>query len=280
MKIAITGSEGFIGKYLVDELRKTGLELILLDLSLGIDICNWNQLENIKGIDVFIHLANRSFVPDSYKDPKSFYETNIISTLNILELCRKYNSKLIFLSSYVYGQPDYQPIDERHPIRPFNPYAQSKIICESLCEGYSRDFKVPVIIFRPFNIYGIGQNSNFLIPIIIKQAKEGKISIKDERPKRDYLHVLDLVNAVNLAIEYVPKKEYEVFNLGYGKSYSVKEIINFVINQSPNEVKYSCLNEFRSNEVLDTIADISKAKTLLKWEPQINLENGLMYMLK
>ena len=91
---------------------------------------------------------------------------------------------MIYLSSYVYGSPDYLPIDEAHPVKAFNPYAQSKVICEQICKGYSRDFKVPVIVFRPFNIYGPGQNEDFLIPKMIRHAKHGRIEIRDARQER------------------------------------------------------------------------------------------------
>ena len=165
MKILVTGFSGFIGTYLVEKLKQYNHELILLDISNGVDICDWKQIKQYNNIDVIIHLANLSFVPASYSDPQNFYTTNYLSTLNMLELCRKNNARLIFFSSYVYGQPQYQPIDEVHPIQAFNPYAQTKVICESLCEGYFRDFGVPITIFRPFNIYGIGQHPDFYIKI-------------------------------------------------------------------------------------------------------------------
>lgn len=153
MKILVTGFSGFIGTYLVEKLKQYNHELILLDISNGVDICDWKQIKQYNNIDVIIHLANLSFVPASYSDPQNFYTTNYLSTLNMLELCRKNNARLIFFSSYVYGQPQYQPIDEVHPIQAFNPYAQTKVICESLCEGYFRDFGVPITIFRPFNFW-------------------------------------------------------------------------------------------------------------------------------
>ena len=161
MKILITGFSGFIGKYLIELLKQTTHELILLDISNGFDICDWEQIKHFVGLDAIIHLANLSFVPASYEQPKKFYESNYLSTLNMLELCRINHAKMIFFSSYVYGHPQYQPIDENHPIQAFNPYAQTKVICESLCEGYNRDFHIPVTIFRPFNIYGKGQNPDF-----------------------------------------------------------------------------------------------------------------------
>lgn len=280
MKILITGHSGFIGKYLVKEFTKTNHKLVLCDISDGIDICNWDEVKDFQGIDIVIHLANLSFVPASYKEPKKFYEVNYLGTLHMLELCRLSNAKMIYFSSYMYGTPQYQPIDENHPISAYNPYAQTKLICENLCEGYHRDFKVPIIIFRPFNIYGKGQNPDFLIPTIINQAKSGKIIIKDDRPKRDYIHVTDIVNAVLKATETINNtKGLQIFNLGSGESHSVKEIIDIVRQLSEKDVEYQCTNEIRQNEVMDTVANISKIKNELGWEPKMPLSEGLKSML-
>ena len=280
MKILITGYTGFIGKYLTNRLKVLNYDLELFDLSNGINICNWNEVKDYKGIDIIIHLANLSFIPASYENPKMFYEVNYLGTLNMLELCRLNNARMIYFSSYMYGHPLYQPIDEKHPIEAYNPYSQTKVICESLCEGYSRDFKVPVTIFRPFNIYGKGQNPNFLIPTIINQAKQGKIVIKDERPKRDYIHVTDIVEAVVLSIQTSNKTELQIFNLGSGKSHSVKELIDTVRNFTKIEIEYLCTNEQRHNAVLDTVADVSKIKSVLNWTPIVSLKEGLIEMFE
>lgn len=280
MKILVTGHSGFIGKYLVKKLAKTNHELILCDVTYGIDICNWDDVKNFQKIDIIIHLANLSYVPASYAEPKKFYEINYLGTLNMLELCRLSNAKMIYFSSYMYGIPQYQPIDENHPLSAYNPYAQTKLICENLCEGYNRDFKVPITIFRPFNIYGKGQNPDFLIPTIINQAKSGKIIIKDDRPKRDYIHVTDIVNAVLKATETINDSTgLQIFNLGSGKSHSVKEIIDIVRQLSDKNVEYQCTYEIRQNEVMDTVANISKIKDKLGWEPKIPLQEGLKSML-
>lgn len=280
MKILITGHSGFIGKYLIKELTKTNNELVLCDISDGIDICNWDEVKDFCGIDIVIHLANLSFVPASYKEPKKFYEVNYLGTLNMLELCRLNNAKMIYFSSYMYGTPQYQPIDENHPLSAYNPYAQTKLICENLCDGYNRDFNVSIIIFRPFNIYGNGQNPDFLIPTIINQAKTGKIIIKDDRPKRDYIHVTDIVNAILKATEVINSSSgLQIFNLGSGKSHSVKEIIDIVLQLSDKDIEYQCTNETRQNEVINTIANITKIKKELGWEPKISLREGLKSML-
>lgn len=199
----------------------------------------------------------------------------------MLELCRLNNARLIYFSSYMYGSPEYQPIDENHPIKAFNPYSQTKLICESLCEGYHRDFKIPITIFRPFNIYGTGQNPDFLIPTIISQAKTGKITIKDDRPKRDYIHVLDIIKAVLMAINReTSKSELKIYNLGSGKSHSVKEVIDIIREIFDEPIEYRCTGEIRPNEVMDTIADISKIKKELGWEPEISLKEGLKMMIE
>jgi len=264
----------------LERLNQTEHELILADIANGTDICDWQQVRQFDGIDIIVHLANLSFVPASYENPKKFYETNYLSTLNMLELCRLSQAKLIFFSSYVYGHPQYQPIDENHPIQAFNPYAQTKVICESLCEGYNRDFKVPITIFRPFNIYGKGQNPDFLIPTIIDQAKTGKIVIKDDRPKRDYIHVEDIVEAIATVIESDHiEKSMDIFNLGSGVSFSVKEIVEMVRGFFDFKIEYLCTYEIRPNDVLNTVADISKIKMKLHWQPKISIVDGLKSML-
>ena len=198
-----------------------------------------------------------------------------------MELCRIQNAKLIYFSSYTYGNPHYQPIDEKHPLQAYNPYSQTKIICENLCEGYNRDFNVPITIFRPFNIYGSGQNPDFLIPTIIKQAKSGKIIIKDERPKRDFVHINDVIEAILASIFKInTASTFQIYNLGTGKSHSVKNIIDIICQIYAHPIEYQCTNEIRQNEVLDTIADISKIKIELDWDPKISLYEGLKSMIE
>lgn len=280
MKILITGYSGFIGSYLQKRLESSVHELILADITNGVDICDWKQVAVFDDVDIIVHLANLSFVPASYENPKRFYETNYLSTLNMLELCRLRNARMIFFSSYIYGHPEYQPIDEQHAVQAFNPYAQTKVICESLCQGYSRDFKVPITIFRPFNIYGVGQNPDFLIPSIIQQARAGKITVKDDRPKRDYIHVSDIVEAIVAAIETEQTTDdLRTYNLGTGISFSVKEIVDLVRDLFNTEIDYLCTNEFRPNDVMDTVADISKIKNELHWSPAVSIREGLRKML-
>jgi nucleoside-diphosphate-sugar epimerase len=276
--VLITGSSGFVGKALISELQKENISAQGIDIADGFDITDFSTLEKLADIDCIVHLAAKSFVPDSFIKPLDFYQTNISGTLNVLELARKHNASVIFFSSYLYGAPEYLPVNEEHRLDPHNPYAQSKLISESLCHAYHRDFGVPVIIFRPFNIYGKNQNSDFLIPTIIKQCESGLIRLKDSRPKRDYIHVSDVAKAICLAIKR-QNSNLEIFNLGTGTSFSVKEIVELIINNFAKVIKVEYDNEQRKNEVLDCYADITKMKNYFGWAPQISLEEGLKRIL-
>ncbi len=279
MKVAITGSNGFIGGYLVNKLSDINIPTVLIDQSTGIDILKMDQLTKVPKFDTLIHLAALTYVPDSYKRPHEFYLTNISGLINTIELCRLYNAKMIFFSSYVYGVPQYLPIDELHPLSPFNPYAQSKIIGEEICQAYHRDFNVPIIIFRPFNIYGKGQHEDFIIPSILKQLKSGKIRLKDPKPKRDYIHIEDIVDACLKALLY-SKTNFEIFNLGFGKSFSIAEIIDNIMQITQLKVEINFSNEVRPHEVQDTVACIKKANQLLDWYPTFDIYEGLKKLLK
>ena len=274
MNISVTGSMGFIGSHLVKKLEELGRNIVPLDILNGIDLTDWNSLQNTDEFDVLIHLAAKTYVPDSYKYPREFYNSNILGTLNALELCRIREAKMIFTSSYVYGKPEYLPIDEKHPTVAFNPYANSKIIGEKLCEGYNRDFGVSVIILRLFNIYGAGQNRNFLIPSIIEMMKNGKVILNDPSPRRDFVYIDDVIDAYIKASEY-NSSDFEVFNIGYGKSHAVQEVVDIIGKHYHDNIEIEYTGEKRRNEIFDTVADITKARELLGWQPEISLKNGI-----
>ena len=274
-RILVTGSGGFVGKHLVGELRKQRLEVMGIDIQSGIDIRNWDQVKNIEGIDIVYHLAAMMYVPFSWKNPYIVYEVNVLGTLNILEYCRIHDvKKIVFASSYLYGNPKYLPIDEKQPIALINPYARSKKIAEDLCQGYSEDFGLNCIILRFFNIYGPGQNESFLIPTIIKQLKKGNIELDDPKPKRDFLYIKDAVEAYVNAGEY-NDSNFEIFNIGSGVSYSVDEIVKKLIDISGREIMVNYRNKRRKNEIMNVIADIKKAKEKLGWNPKIGIDDGL-----
>jgi nucleoside-diphosphate-sugar epimerase len=275
MRIAITGSRGFIGSHLVPQLKRQDFELIEISRETGYDLNQWESVKDILKCDVLIHLAAKTFVPDSFNNPRDFYQTNLNLTINALELARKWKARVIYMSSYFYGTPQYIPVDEKHPIAPHNPYAQTKYMSEELCRAYNRDFDLPIIAFRLFNIYGPGQNGNFLIPEIMGKIKNGgTITLKDPRPKRDYIHVDDVVSAVLAGINYT-ENGFHIYNLGTGNSISVEDLVNLIKIKSPIPFEVEFTNEFRRGEVLDSVADVGKLKSELNWELKVTSEAGI-----
>ena len=274
MKIAVTGSSGFIGKALTKKVLSAGWDVIELDLSHGINLSDREQLQNIPSFNTLIHLAAKSFVPASYKDPFDFYSNNYLATLNALELCRKNEANMIFTSSYIYGHPQYLPIDENHPVQSFNPYSDTKLMSENLCRSYHDFFGIKTLIVRPFNAYGPNQNENFLIPSILKQLSKRKIILHDPRPKRDFVYLDDLVEFFMKAIEY-KDSSFEIFNVGSGTNYSVKEIVDIILHNLDGEFEVQFSQSTRDNEILETMANISKARAVLNWAPKTSFEAGI-----
>ena len=274
--ILVTGSSGFVGRHLVEELKRHNVEVVTLTDKNGnkIDVRNWQKIKEIKDLHMVYHLAAITYVPFSFENPRETYDVNLLGTLNILELCRLCDVKrIVFASSYVYGQPQYLPIDEKHPLQPTNPYARTKVLGENLCKAYYEDYGLKCVVLRPFNIYGKGQSNNFLIPSILEQLLKGKIKLKDPEPKRDFVYILDVINAYIKAGEF--DEDFEIFNIGSGKSYSVKEIVNKIVKLYGKDITVDYTNERRKNEIKDTIADTKKAKTKLCWKPKYSIDEGL-----
>lgn len=278
-KILVTGSNGFVGKALKKRLEMMNHNVIEFNTRDG-NISDEFPFVNIdfEGVSHVFHLAAKTFVPDSWLNPEAFYNTNTVGTLRILEICRKYAVSLTYVSSYIYGQPQYLPISEMHQVNPNNPYAHSKFMAEELCEFYARHYNVDISVIRPFNIYGVGQDKKFLIPELINQAiKKDAITVKDLVPKRDFVFLEDLIEALLLC---VGKRGYSVYNIGSGMSLSVKEIIDVIQNALHIDKPILCEEKIRKNEIMDVIADIGKAKSELGWNPQYSFERGIMKILE
>jgi len=277
-KVFVTGSYGDIGTHLVNGLISKGytvLESVNSKVRIEEDEY-FEAIKNPESIDVLYHLAGKKYVPLSWEKPDEFIKSNIYGTSKVLEFCRKYNIKIIFISSYAYGIPQYLPIDENHAVLSVNPYALSKKMAEELCVFYGKNYDLAYNIIRPFNVYGSLKNKSLLIPEIISQILDGgPIKIKDLAPKRDYLHIDDMVEFLIISQENIMN---EIYNLGSGLSYSVKDIIDMC--QSVYNTNYEIISSetIRKNEIPETISSIKKIENVFNWNPKISLKEGLFKM--
>tara|TARA_B110000046_G_C12987362_1_gene396257 strand:+ start:280 stop:1146 length:867 start_codon:yes stop_codon:yes gene_type:complete len=275
LKIHITGGNGGVGSALSKALVQNGAQLIRAkNTALRIQADGYyEQFDNPEEIDLIYHLAAISFVPDSWENPARFIEINVLGTTKVLEFCRKYNIRLVYVSSYAYGTPQYLPIDENHPVSASNPYGLSKIMGEELCTFYGDHYDLSYLIVRPFNVFGMLKNNKLLIPEIIEQLEKGeRIKVKDLSPKRDCVYIDDLIRFLVLAGE---NTNNQIYNIGGGSSYSVAEIIAICQDVWGTNLPVESAEIERKNEIPETLCNNNKAKIDLGWEPEFTFKEGI-----
>mgnify|MGYP003110342355 FL=1 len=285
-KAVVTGGAGFIGSNLVDKLIDNGIDVIVIDdLSTG----NKNNInpkatfyemslldidENLfkeKNIDVVFHLAALARVQPSIEDPISFNKINIDGTLKLLFACHKANVKRVVYSasSSCYGDATILPTPETHSTNPLSPYGLQKYVGEQYCKMFSEVYGLDTVSLRYFNVYGERMNLEgaycLVMGIFAKQMLEGKpLTItNDGEQRRDFTYVQDVVNANILAATHNNLLNGESFNIGNGNNYSVNEVADMLGGEKTYGEKRL--------EPFETLADNSKAKTILGWNPKGNL---------
>ncbi len=271
-KILVTGATGFLGRHLVAALESQG-RAVQQHSSADGDIADCAlPMDDVSHV---IHLAGKNYVPDSWQSPLAFYRTNVMGTVNVLEHCRRNQAALTLISSYVYGEPQRLPIAEDHPLAAANPYAHTKLLAEETAQFYEQRFGLALVIVRPFNIYGPGQRSSFLIPSIVRQVLDPsatEVRVADLRPKRDYLYVSD---AVTFLVATLRPGIRGVYNMGSGRSASVAEVAQLVNEAAGVSKPVVSTGEPRPGEILDVVADTSRAAAELDWRPRTSLADGI-----
>jgi NAD dependent epimerase/dehydratase len=302
-KILVTGADGFIGSHLVETLIAEGCQVKAFVYYNSFNSWGWldtfskeqlNYIEiftgdirdpigvrtAIKGVDVVFHLAALIGIPFSYNSPDSYIDTNIKGTLNVLQACRDYPVERVVVTSTseVYGTAHYVPIDEKHPLQGQSPYSASKIGADKMAESYYFSFGLPVTIIRPFNTYGPRQSARAVIPTIITQLlRGGHLKLGSLHPTRDLNYVSDIVDAF-LKVAVSEKSVGEVINIGSGLEISIGDLARKIMQLTGRVVDIISEDQRirpEKSEVERLIADNSKARNLLGWEPKVSLEEGL-----
>ena len=304
--VAVTGADGFIGSHLVERLVASGCRVraMVQYNSLG----SWGWLDEVdpevmtevevvpgdvrdrnsvyglmKGAEVVYHLAALIAIPYSYQAPRSYLDTNVVGTMNVLDVARQLGTTRVVhtSTSEVYGTAVTVPIRETHPLQAQSPYSASKIAADKLVESYWLSFRTPVVTVRPFNTFGPRQSARAVIPTVISQIAAGHrvISLGALDPTRDFNYVADTA-AGFVAVGQAPAEAVAggVFNVGSGREISVEALVHLVSKLMNTEVEV-VLDSKRlrpeTSEVMRLVCDRSLVKNAVGWDPCYTLEDGL-----
>ena len=315
--ILITGAAGYIGSHTAINFLNNGYDVVVFDnLATGHietinslkkignvkfvqgDLRNIEDIEKVfeeYNIETVIHFAAFSLVGESVTDPAKYYRNNVYGTMNLLDTMVKHNVKKIVFSSTcaTYGEPQYTPIDEKHPQNPINPYGNTKLCVEMMMKDYDKAYGLKSIRLRYFNVAGCDEQSrvgewhdpeSHLIPNILKSTfGTGKVfkifgndyDTPDGTCIRDYVNVEDLAEAHRLAYLYLKENnKSDFFNLGTEQGDSVKEVFDTgeeVLNKKINVEVVAR----REGDPAKLYANANKAKENLKWHPQRTLKDSI-----
>lgn len=303
MAILVTGGAGYIGSIVAEDLREAGEEPVVIDnLVYGHraavagkipfyegDIGNQDLVRMILSeheITAAMHFSAFAYVGESVEDPRKYFENNVAQTLSLLDVLIKSGVKKFVFSSTcaTYGEPEYVPIDEKHPQKPTNPYGWSKFMVERILESFDSAYGLKFVALRYFNACGateaLGEDhepETHLIPLVLAaaQGKRDSISIfgadyptPDGTAIRDYIHISDLSSAHLLALEYLERGgASEFINLGNGTGFSVKEVIEAARRVTGLEIKAEIAPR-RPGDPTRLIANAEKAAKILGWKPK------------
>ena len=305
--ILVSGGAGYIGSHAVQALQNAGYDIVILDnliyghrdivenvlkveMIVG-DTSDRSLLDKIfatHNIAAVMHFAAYIFVGESVKDPQKYYHNNVVGTLTLLEAMLKASIKKFVFSSTaaIYGEPQTSPIPEDHPKNPINPYGASKRMIEQILADFEIAYDFKSVCFRYFNAAGAhpngltGEDHNpetHLIPLVLFAAlgKRDSISIFGTNYKtpdgtciRDYIHVCDLADAHVLGLEYLLNGgESNIFNLGNGNGFSVREVIETVKQVTGREFKVE-ERDRRPGDPPILVGSSEKARKVLGWSPK------------
>lgn len=303
--VLVVGGAGYIGSHMVKCLLGQSHRVVVLDnlvsgqrflldkraVFVQGDCSDKSCLREVfsnYNIDVVMHFASFIQVGESIRMPAKYYRNNFSATLNLLDVMREFGvSKFIFSSTAaVYGEPQYTPIDEKHPVKPINPYGSSKAAVEQVLRDYCAAYQLSSVSFRYFNAAGadadgcvgeLHEPETHLIPLVLRAALgQNTLSVYgDDYPTgdgtciRDYIHVTDLCSAHYLAFKLFQQQQpfCEAVNLGGETGFSVKQVIRVAEKITKQKIPYKIMAR-RSGDPAILVASAEKAKKLLGWQPR------------
>ena len=306
MRVLVTGGAGYIGSTAADILMSQGYEVSVFDdcstghadnVATGVTFIQGSLLnrgeiaQSLKGCDAVMHFAGKSLVGESVEKPELYWSVNVGGTRNLLDEMRAAKiSKLIFSSSAAtYGEPEVLPILETASNRPTNAYGASKLAVDAMITDEARGHGLSAASLRYFNVAGAHKSSRgwlterhnpetHLIPNVLRSSSENPVKIfgsdwptKDGTCIRDYVHVVDLIDAHIKALNTLGNPGHEIFNLGSGGGYSVREVIAAASQATSSQIPF-IESPRRAGDPAVLIADITKANHVLGWKPTRNLE--------
>lgn len=302
LKILVTGGAGFIGRYIADFLSKNH-EITIYDnlsnsseknieplIEKGVNFTQGNILDyeelqkSCIGFDLVIHLAAKSDVVDSIINPEITNEVNIVGTENVIKCCVENKiKKLIFASSSAVYENSTVPIQENAKTNPLSPYGKSKLVAENKIKEISKLNEIDAISLRMFNVFGKGQNDQYygVVSKFIENISQNKsIQINgDGEQTRDFISILDVVEAFNCAIKNIQGKRGDVFNIGTGESITINELVKMILKTIDKniEIKHKKQNE---SEIKFSVADVTLAKNELGFTAKQKLQDELKKLLE
>ena len=294
MRSLVTGGAGFIGSHCVDRLKELGHDVVVVDneCASDSDSYHWrddtmNYKTNIldydemlplfEGVDYVFHFATESRIQPSIKDPRYAINVNVTGTTNVCQAAREHDVKRVMFSgtSACYGLINTPPLKENMPTDCLNPYSVGKLGGEEVCKMYTKLFGLETVRFRYFNVYGERAPSKGpyapVTGVFFRQKtdKDPMTIVGTGERRRDYIHVSDIVEANILAATCEDERCVgELFNLGYGENHSVLDLVKMIGGPFINI-------DDRSGEAEITLADNSKAREILGWEPKIRIEQWI-----
>jgi UDP-glucose 4-epimerase len=301
-RMLITGGCGFIGSALCREFGSGQTEVFVVDdLSYGsrdfvsIDDAHFLKHDILDRDAMFrafrevrpetvLHLAAIHFIPHCNQFPYQSSNINLLGTLNVLDAAKACGSvgKVLFASTAAVYPIAEGPVPETHPLGPLDVYGMSKLVGERLCHGFHLETGIPTVVCRFFNAFGPNETNPHLIPEVQKQVNSGLRTIKlgNLDPKRDFIHTYDMASAMRALVEKF-RSGYDVFNLGRGEEYSVREIVAAFAKEVGEEIRIEVdPARVRKVERMHLLADVSKLKAFTGWAPRVSLQEGIRTLVR